>query len=196
MVFNLTELEKIMRAKLYMDKLAEGVDPISDSVLPEDTMLNNVRLSRCFYFVSDILRQVIENGGVFAQPAVQRDMYVSLLPFALPDELRNRIEISAAPAMITHFTRRINDLIDESSMQKLKATAFTTWLVNAGLLCEEVFNDKRRKKPTEAGQELGIFSEIRENQSGEYLAILYREPAQRYLVNNLDHVIAISNSSN
>lgn len=59
----MTELEKIERAKMYMDKLANGINPIDDTMAPDDDLINNVRLSRCFFFVSDVLRQVIENGG-------------------------------------------------------------------------------------------------------------------------------------
>ena len=59
----MTELEKMQRAKMYLDKLANGIDPISDREMPDDTVLNQVRLSRCLFYVSVILRQVIENGG-------------------------------------------------------------------------------------------------------------------------------------
>lgn len=59
----MTELEKMQRAKMYLDKLANGIDPISDREMPDDTVLNQVRLSRCLFYVSDILWQVIENGG-------------------------------------------------------------------------------------------------------------------------------------
>lgn len=59
----MTELEKIERAKMYMDKLANGINPIDGTMAPDDDLINNVRLSRCFFFVSDVLRQVIENGG-------------------------------------------------------------------------------------------------------------------------------------
>ena len=59
----MTELETVQRAKMYMDKLAQGIDPISGQELPEDSALNNVRLARCFFYVSGILEQVIQNGG-------------------------------------------------------------------------------------------------------------------------------------
>lgn len=48
----MTELEKIKRAKMYMDKLANGINPLDDSRVPETELINNVRLSRCFFFVS------------------------------------------------------------------------------------------------------------------------------------------------
>ena len=59
----MTELEKIKRAKIYIEKLSNGIDPITDNKLPDDTVLNNERLSRCFFYITDILQQVVENGG-------------------------------------------------------------------------------------------------------------------------------------
>ena len=60
----MTDLEKIEYAKSFIDKLANGINPLDDSPIPDNDIANNVRLSRCFFYVSDILRQVIENGGV------------------------------------------------------------------------------------------------------------------------------------
>ena len=67
----MTELEKIAYAKSFIDKLANGVNPIDDSTIPDSDIVNNVRLSRCFFYVSDILRQVIENGGITPAPIVK-----------------------------------------------------------------------------------------------------------------------------
>ena len=59
----MTELETMQRAKMYLDKLAQGIDPISGQEIPNDSVLNNVRLARCFFYVSGILDQVIANDG-------------------------------------------------------------------------------------------------------------------------------------
>ena len=61
----MNELDTMKRAKMYLDKLSRGIDPISGSALPLDGVLSNVRLSRCFAYVSGILEQVIENGVPF-----------------------------------------------------------------------------------------------------------------------------------
>ena len=37
----MTELEKIRHAKNYLDRLADGIDPISGQAMPEDTVLNS-----------------------------------------------------------------------------------------------------------------------------------------------------------
>lgn len=44
----MTELEKIERARIYMNKLANGINPIDDSEISDADIANNIRLSRCF----------------------------------------------------------------------------------------------------------------------------------------------------
>ena len=51
----MTELETMQRAKMYMDKLAQGIDPLTNQEVPEDSTLNNVRLARCFFLISWLL---------------------------------------------------------------------------------------------------------------------------------------------
>lgn len=55
----MTELEKMQRAKMYIDKLANGINPIDDKQVSDEDAINNVRISRCLFYVSDILEQVI-----------------------------------------------------------------------------------------------------------------------------------------
>ena len=50
----MTELEIMQRAKTYMEKLANGIDPITDREVPEEDIIQNVRLSRCFFYVADV----------------------------------------------------------------------------------------------------------------------------------------------
>ena len=68
----MTELEKIEYAKSFIDKLANGINPIDNRPAPDNDIINNVRISRCFFYVSDILRQVIENGGVKPRNNIDR----------------------------------------------------------------------------------------------------------------------------
>jgi len=187
-----TELEKVQRARQYMEQLANGIDPISGQELPEDSTLNQVRLSRCFFYVTDILRQVEDNGGQVQRPTGSSSPL--LPPFALPEELRKQIPIEPS-AMIKRFTDSINALVDLNIMRRLKMTAFTAWLVEEGCLREDVYNGKRRKVVTDKGRAAGISEEQRQGTGGIYTATLYNEAAQRLLAAHLDEIIAISNGT-
>lgn len=65
---NMTELELMRHAKEDLDKPVNGSDPISWRELPEGDVVNHVRFSRCLFYVSGVLRQVIENCSVMAWP--------------------------------------------------------------------------------------------------------------------------------
>jgi len=187
-----TELEKLRRARQYMEQLANGADPITGQEMPEDSVLNQVRLSRCFFYVADILRQVEDNGGQVQRATGSNSL--QLPPFALSEELREQIPIEPS-AMIKRFTDSINALVDLSAMRKLKMTALTTWLVEEGYLREDLYNGKRRKAVTDKGRAAGITEEQRQGAGGVYTATLYSEDAQRLLVAHLDEIIALSNGS-
>ncbi|HIT79139.1 MAG TPA: hypothetical protein IAC40_02520, partial [Candidatus Faecivivens stercorigallinarum] len=64
----MTELDILIHAKDYIDKLAQGIDPISGQEVPEDSVINQARLVRCFFYVSGVLQKVIDNGGTVVQP--------------------------------------------------------------------------------------------------------------------------------
>ena len=76
----MTELELMKHAKGYLDKLANGINPLDDSILPDTDVVNQVRISRCLFYVSDVLRQLIDQGGMAAAKQGKK------LPFAITVE--------------------------------------------------------------------------------------------------------------
>lgn len=182
----MTELEKIEYAKSFIDKLANGINPLNDSPISENDIANNVRLSRCFFFVSDILRQVIENGGV--QPvkvAKQRKK-----EYALTNEERERIRISETPLTVSEISNHLNGLVNLETIKKISAASINNWLLNLDLL--EVVaqpNGKTKKLPTDQGRELGIFTEERTGQYGTYVTVLFSSSAQQFIYDNIDAIV-------
>ena len=43
----MTEQEKLHHAKHYIDKLANGLNPLDGTPIPEQDIVNNVKISRC-----------------------------------------------------------------------------------------------------------------------------------------------------
>lgn len=183
----MTELEKMQRAKMYIDKLANGINPIDDTVAPENDVINNVRLSRCFFYVSDILRQVIENGGT-----VKSARRIQKSPFYLTDEQRNQYILSNKPLSISEATEHLNSVANLNNCKRLNCTSITNWLVSIGAL--EILNDfngKAKKYPTEQGKKLGISLETRTGMNGEYQVVVYNREAQQFIVDNIDAITSL-----
>ena len=181
----MTELETMQRAKMYMEKLAQGIDPVTDREIPEDSTLNNVRLARCFFYVAGVLDKVIENEGyVGAKPKIKK------APFLLTAQQRAGIVLSVQPVRISEFTELLHAATGDPNMRKPSATAFTNWLLEKGFLRKEDTADgKSNRIPTAAGQSIGLFTELRQGQYGEYTAVYYNHAAQQFLLDNLDAIL-------
>lgn len=181
----MTELEKMQRANMYISKLANGIDPISDAELPNDSILNNVRLSRCFFYVSEILRQVIENGGTDKKG--RKD---SRIAFALTAESRDAFEYSKEPISISDFVSKLNDLIDATTMRTIASVTITNWLVEKGfLLTVEMPNGKKSRHPTKQGEDIGLSWQLRQGREGDYHMVFYNEYAQRFIIDHLEDIV-------
>ena len=74
--------EKLRVAIEWISKLANGVNPIDDSSLSENDIVNNIHISRCLFYVADLL----ENIGT-AKPKVRKQYE---LEFQLTQEERKR----------------------------------------------------------------------------------------------------------
>ena len=185
----MTELEIMQHAKDYLDKLAKRIDPLTGREVPEGEIINNVRISRCLFYISDVLLQVIENGGVIGAAPKKGE----LAPYALPFEARSRYAFGDWPLSVSQIAQRLNELVDLSAMQKLKTTSITKFLLQSGLLFEEEApNGNKNKRPTEAGWKLGISTQQRSGQNGDYTAVVYDQQAQQFILDNLDAIIAIN----
>lgn len=185
----MTDLEIMQHAKDDLDKLAKGIDPLTGREVPEGEIINHVRISRCLSYVSDVLRQVIENGGVIGAPPKKGE----LAPYALPVEKRSRYAFGEWPLSVSQIAQRLNELVDLNSMQRLKTTSITKFLQQSGLLFdEEGPGGSKNKRPTEAGWKLGISTTQRSGQNGDYTAVVYDRQAQQFILDNLDAIIAIN----
>ena len=181
----MTELEKIAYAKTYIEKLANGVNPVTGQVVPDGDVINNVKISRCLFYVSDLLRQMIEEKAL-SQPKGKS----AKQPFQLDYEARKQFRYSESPIPISEIAKRINELIPIEKMQKLSYKYLLDWLIESDVL--EVIpdaNGKMARNPTRNGTILGITLEHRESPRGPYSVIVYNLEAQKFILDNLDGVI-------
>lgn len=180
----MTELETMQRAKMYMDKLGHGIDPITNQEMPEDSTLNNVRLARCFFYVSDVLGQLIANVGVVgSKPKLQ--------PFTITMEQLAKVQISQEPVRVTQLVDLVSAAVENPQMKKLSTTVITNWLLEKGFLEKQTGPDgKSRRVPTANGMMLGLSTQIRQGQYGEYQAVYYNTAAQQFVLDNLAAMLA------
>lgn len=187
----MTELEKIAYAKSFIDKLANGINPLDDTPIPADDIANNVRLSRCFFYVSGILQKEIEREYRREHNKKAREK----LPFSITPEQLQSFEYSSAPISATSMARKINWLvkeeIEEKRMESFSYRKITQWLFNIGMIEYRKWeNGKMKRFPTAEGESIGLGLEIWENYGRKSPVIFYSEEAQRFIIDHIDAVIA------
>lgn len=188
----MTELEMIEQAKMYLDKIANGIDPLTDKPVSDDDLINNVRISRCLFFVSDVLRRVLENGGIGKKQQVKKP---DKQPFSLSTEKIASFELSSVGIGVGDLTNRINMLVDKERMKVLKANAITDWFVEIGYL-ERHYDSygHEYKRPTQSGAELGLKLDTRNFEGRTYEVVTYGVEAQRFILDNLEAIVAAENA--
>ena len=60
----MTDLEKIAYAKSFLDKLASGIDPTTDDLIPEGDVAAKSRVVGCYAYVSEVLTKLINAPNV------------------------------------------------------------------------------------------------------------------------------------
>ena len=180
----MTEIETIARAQMYLEKLANGVNPLTDTEVNETDVVNNVRISRCLFYVSGILKQIVDNKGKFKVEMPDRADYT-----VTPEQLK-QFAFSEQPISVSELTKRLNDLVNPLYVKELKRGVITDWLTEIGMLSDYIVNDKTRKRPTTQGMNIGIITEERTNQYGTpYEGVFYTHSAQHFIIDNIGTVI-------
>lgn len=183
----MTESEKIKYAKSFIDKLSNGINPLNNTPIPDGDIAKNTRLSKCFSYVSEILQREIDAENKKEEKA----KHSQRAPFSITQEQLQDFEYSQKPISATELAKKINLLIDRRKMKSLSYRQISLWLMNIGMLeYTDIGNGKKKRQPTQQGEEIGIILLFYGNTGKKYPVILYSESAQRFIINNIDAVAA------
>ena len=192
----MTEFEKIAYAKSFIDKLANGINPLDDTPIPDGDIANNVRLSRCFFYVSSILQKEIDRE----RKKASRSKKSERRPFSVTPEQLQAFQYSAQPVSVTAMAKKINWLvredIEENKIEKFSHRKINYWLHDIGMIeWREWEGGKKRRFPTEEGESLGLTLRIWENYGRRSPVIYLSEEAQRFVIDNMEAVMAAEKGS-
>lgn len=165
--------ELLNRAKDYIDKLANGINPLTGETLPETDIVNNIKVSRCLFYVSQVLSNIQKRP-------------IKKIPFSIAREKLDNIELTGESLSISEFVQKINALNNQENMKKLAASDVTNWLMSLDLLTYKEIEGRRQKVPTEKGREMGIFTESRTGLYRHYEAVLYKKKMQEFILDNFE----------
>ena len=187
----MTELEIMQRAQSYVEQLARGVNPLTGEDVPEGEVLQQVRISRCLFYVSDVLKEVIGNRGSIAAPKKGKSP-----PFFLTEQEQARLSPLPNVDGIASLAKHINQQLGRIE-GGLSGAALANALEKNGML-ERVPGEvegKTRRVPTAMGRAMGLHTQTRTSSSGEYEAVLYDVSAQIHILENLREYLSLEDAS-
>lgn len=168
--------KKALIAKEWISKLANGINPINESTLKEDDIVNNVHISRCLFYVSDLIDVAIKKSDKKSKEYE--------LDFSLTDEEINKVFI-AEKTGIAAFVREINRVIPDN-MKPISTTLVLNWLLVNDYMKDVIREDGRKtRQPTLSGNSIGISTEMKDSSKGPYMAVIYDSNAQQFILNNI-----------
>lgn len=100
----MTEQEKLHHAKHYIDSLANGLNPLDGTPIPEQDIVNNVKISRCLFFVSDVLRKQLD--GHEPKKVSEKDKKL----FYITEEEKLQYVPSKTPIPASGISYKVNEI--------------------------------------------------------------------------------------
>ena len=110
-------------------------------------------------------------------------------PFSMTSQMLSYYVPADTSLSISEFVKRLNQL-KADNMKKLQYRTVSNFLIKAGLL--ETYTNLEgvvRKRPTELGLSVGIFTEERNGSNGTYTVILYNQEAQKFLIDSMEVIL-------
>ena len=109
------DLTRLDVAIKYVERIADGRNPVNNVPLENNDILNNPNIIRCMYFIKDVLEAVQDNGGVIGGRSGKEPS----LPF--PMEILDQFSY-VEDKSITHVLNQIYEPIAEMNIKKVSVT--------------------------------------------------------------------------
>lgn len=174
------EFEKIEKAKNVLQKIAKGIDPLSGEIIEKDSFLNDARIIRCFYFVTEILDNVL--NGIYNNR--------KLSSFIITAEQKSRVIFPDGKIGVNEFSKCINACIDLSKSKKLNGVELNKWLKKSGILSEiNTVNGKTRTVTNDTSAQYGFENVKRMYNDVEYDMVVINDKGKKYLLDNIESIM-------
>lgn len=178
------DCEKLDKAKMVLQKIAKGIDPLTGELIKEESFLNDPRIIRCFYYVTEILDNV-RNGTYNRGPN-------KCAHFIITPEQKSKVEFPESKIGVNEFSRCINMCLDINISKKLSGMELNKRLKKLGVLSESETSDgKTRTVTNETSAGYGFEMEKKMFNGNEYEMVVINDKGKKYLLDNIETIMEI-----
>lgn len=174
------DIEKIEKARAILQSIANGKDPINGEIIEEDNFINDPRLIRMFYFVAEVMDNVVK--GNYSKGKVSE--------FLITGEQKNDIVFTEGNIGVNEVAKCINQQINPLISKKATGMAINKGLKRLGLLSEAIDDlGKKRTTTNEKSIDYGFQLEKRDYNGVEYYMVVIDDKGKKYILDNIEEIM-------
>lgn len=191
--------ELIERAKMYLQKLGEGIHPVTGEQIPNASVFMDEKVKRCFSFITEVLSDYVELTKENEQLRENAVVVTKKQEFNVTQAQVDQIMVSKLPVTSLTLMKNINSVINPETTEKLSSSRLNKWLVDKGILTTTKVKTEINKtvyKPSELAKDIGIVEETVGDRSMGAVKqqIVFGEAAQLFILENISEIISQQNS--
>lgn len=176
----INEIEKMEKAKNIIKQIADGVNPVNGEVIEGDVLLNDPRIIRCFYFVSEVLDSVI--NGKYNNKNISE--------FVITEQEKSGVVFIEGKIGVNKIAKCINEQVNPLVSKKTSGAAINTGLKRMGILAESKNEDgKTRTTINEDSHLYGFYLESRNYSGVEYDAVVIDDRGKKFILDNIEEIM-------
>lgn len=176
--------EKMDKAKTVLMRIARGINPLDGEPINDESFLNDPKIIRCFYFITEVLDNVM--NGTYGKNG-------KLANFIISPEQKGMVVLPEGPIGVTEFSKLVNMCIDQSVSKKLTGVEINRRLKRLGVLGEETNSatGKTRTVTNSNSSEYGFEMITRSFNGSEYDMVVMNDTGKRYLMEHLEEIMGM-----
>ena len=180
--------EKIEKAIVILQKIAKGINPVTGEPINNESFLNDPRIIRCFFFVTEILQNVT-NGTL-------SDNKVRMPHFVITQGQKERVQFPDSKIGVNEFSKCVNSCIDLSKSKRLTGVELNKKLKILGILSEEELESgKTRTTINENSIDYGFETQRKTHNGNLYHMVVMNDIGKKYLLDNIETIMKAEEKS-
>jgi hypothetical protein len=166
--------KRLVQAKNVIKKIIQGINPVDDSKIPSESILNDVNFSRNLVDIYMLLDDLELDPLLNNTNKLNSDFYMTLSQV-------NQFTYCVPNTFLTQFCQSLEKYADENNCRKIARKKVNEWLISEGIF---EFDPIGNKIVSIKGQKFGFTSEVRVGKvkGGSYYVTLLNQEAQKYIL--------------
>ena len=178
------DITKIQQAKTCIEKLAGGIDPLTDKALDENNAVCHPDVVSCLKLASELLEHEIETFNDQNSP----DKKQGRKAFYITENQFRKLSLNNGECKVSDIAKEINRVTEGNGTNKMQAVWINNWLESVGLLLR---NTDGNRVATDEGKGIGIKSVLEHTPNvPDNYTNYYSLHAQTYIYDHLRDILA------